>query len=183
MYNFFQVNIESENTASGITVERFGEKLKLRAKKEVILAAGTIGSPQILLLSGVGPKDQLESHKIDVQHDLPGVGQNLQDHVMVSLWVVSDNSNKVGIDPFQVFNPVNHFKYFVFGKGPLTSNGIEAGGFLRTNVSNKDPYKRPDVQFHTLSATMAVDFGLKYKDALNIKDDVFYGAYGEYNGR
>ena len=54
---------------------------------------------------------------------------------------------------------------------------------MRTNVSNKDPYKRPDVQFHTLSATMAVDFGLKYKDALNIKDDVFYGAYGEYNGR
>ena len=109
------------------------------------------------------------------------MGENLQDHVMTSFWVVSDNPKQIGSDPFDTVNPLAYLKFLIWGKGPLVSNGIEAGAFLRTPLSN-DSWKRPDIQFQTLSATMAVDFGLKYKDAFNIADGVFYGAYGDYNG-
>ena len=147
------------------------------------MSAGAVGSPQILLLSGIGPKDQLQSHNIDVRADLPGVGENLQDHVMTSLWVISENDEQLGVSPFALVNPISYLKYLIWGKGPLVSNGIEAGAVLRTKVSDKDPYKRPDIQFQTLSATLAVDFGLQYKVAFNIKDETYYGAYGEHNGK
>ena len=102
---------------------------------------------------------------------------------MTSLWVISDNSDQLGTNPFALVNPINYLKYLIWGKGPLVSNGIEAGAVLRTKVSDKDTYKRPDIQFQTLSATLAVDFGLQYKDAFNIKDETYYGAYGEHNGK
>jgi len=147
----------------------------------VILSAGAVGSPHILLLSGIGPKEHLKSHNIKVTRDLPGVGENLQDHLMTSLWVISDNIKQIGANPFDSVNPLNYLKFLIWGNGPLVSNGIEAGGFVRTVMSN-DSWKRPDIQFQTLSATLAVDFGLKYKDAFNIANDAFNGAYGEYNG-
>jgi hypothetical protein len=77
---------------------------------------------------------------------------------------------------------VNYFKYLIWGKGPLVSNGIEAGAFVRTPLSN-DSWRRPDIQFQTWSFTLAVDFGLNNKDAFNIDDKVFYGTYGDYNGK
>ncbi len=73
---------EASNAAAGIELVRFGRKINLKIRKEVILSAGAIGSPQILLLSGIGPKKHLESVGVNVVKDLPGVGENLQDHLM-----------------------------------------------------------------------------------------------------
>ncbi|MFP3548186.1 GMC family oxidoreductase N-terminal domain-containing protein, partial [Rhizobium sp. SIMBA_035] len=68
------------NRAVGVEVTRAGNVETVWAKKEVILSAGAFQSPQLLMLSGIGPKDELQRHGIDVVADLPGVGQNLQDH-------------------------------------------------------------------------------------------------------
>jgi choline dehydrogenase-like flavoprotein len=73
---------EAANAAAGIELVRFGQKINLKIRKEVILSAGAVGSPQILLLSGIGPKKHLESVGVNVVEDLPGVGENLQDHLM-----------------------------------------------------------------------------------------------------
>jgi choline dehydrogenase len=69
----------------GVVYERGGEQITVRAEREVVLSAGVIGSPQLLLLSGVGPADHLRAVGIEVQHDLPGVGTNLQDHVLTGV--------------------------------------------------------------------------------------------------
>jgi choline dehydrogenase len=115
-----------------------------RAEREIIVSAGTIGSPKLLLLSGIGPADELKSHGIKPLHDLPGVGRNFQDHV--DLCVISELSGPYGYDrhnrlPGMLWSAL---EYFLFGTGPVTSNVAEGGGFWYTNRA-KTP---PDIQFH-----------------------------------
>ena len=168
-----------ENSVYGIELMRFGQKISLKAKKEVLLSAGGIGSPQILLLSGIGPKQHLQSLNIAVQHDLKGVGENLQDHVMTTMWIKSSNKEQVGVHPFDMVNPLHYFNYLIWGNGALVSNGIEAGAFFHSGVSN-DTWNRPDLQLHTLSLTVFVDYGLMYQKALNLADNFLYGTYGDF---
>ena len=73
------------NTADGVEVERFGRKFHFRASKEVIVSAGSINSPQILMLSGIGPREQLREHGIPLVRELSGVGKNLQDHISTDI--------------------------------------------------------------------------------------------------
>jgi choline dehydrogenase-like flavoprotein len=171
-----QISVKEDKFVTGIEVERFGQLLKLKAKKEVIVSAGTVGSPQILLLSGIGPEEHLQSQDIPVVHDLPGVGENLQDHLMTSLWVQSHGKAHVGVDPFDIVNPLRYFNFFKNGRGPLVSNGIEIGAFIHSGIGN-DTWKRPDLQLHTLSATAFIDYSLKYKHVLNLNDRHLLGAY------
>ena len=97
MILFSKIKISSSKQANGIEVKRFDQKLNFNARKEVILSAGAVSSPHILLLSGIGPKEQLELVELPLIHELPGVGENLQDHVMTSIWLNSVNSeNQVG---------------------------------------------------------------------------------------
>ena len=110
------------------------------ASTEVILSAGTINSPQLLMLSGIGPADHLATHDISVVHDLPGVGQNLQDHLQAKINYACEKPITLeGADSLW-----NVLKYLVLKRGPLTSNVAEAGGF--TSVS--EGTERPDIQFH-----------------------------------
>jgi choline dehydrogenase len=113
--------------ATGVTYAREGKTVAAQAR-EVVLCAGTIGSPQILMLSGVGPAAALSALGIAVVADIPGVGQNLQDHIASGA-------------TYQCRQPVslasaeslgNLARYLVFGRGPLTSNVGEALAFLRT---------------------------------------------------
>jgi len=107
---------------------------------EVILSAGAINSPQLLMLSGVGPADHLTDHDISVVHDLPGVGQNLQDHLQAKINYACEKPVTLE-DADSLWNLL---KYLVLKRGPLTSNVAEAGGF--TSVS--DGVDRPEIQFH-----------------------------------
>ncbi|MGH6895721.1 MAG: GMC family oxidoreductase [Geminicoccaceae bacterium] len=117
-----------------------------RAEAEVLVTAGAIGSPKLLLLSGIGPADELRALGIEVVHDLPGVGRNLQDHIDV--YVISE---LCGPHSYNKHTRLHRqlwagLQYYTFGCGPVTSNLAEAGGFWYA-----DPKARsPDIQFHFL---------------------------------
>ncbi len=115
-----------------------GQLRTARAEREIILCGGAVNSPQLLLLSGVGPADELRALGLEVLHDLPGVGRNLQDHLLI---VVGFSSKRPGtLDDAETLG--NLLRWMLFRSGPLTSNIAEAGGFVRF----RDP-NWPDVQF------------------------------------
>ena len=129
-----------ETRCSGLVYTQNGQTQPVIANKEVILCGGTINSPQILMLSGIGPADHLAEMGIDPILDLPGVGQNLQDHLAVmATWhskepITLANGESIG----------NLVKYLLMKKGMLTSNVGESGGFIKIN----DDSPAPDVQYH-----------------------------------
>lgn len=124
--------------ACGVEYLRHGEKQQVRAAGEVILSGGAINSPQLLMLSGVGPAAHLRDVGIQVVADLPGVGRNLQDHLMA----VAAHVCTQPVSMMTVEKPINLLRYLIFKRGPLTSNIAEITGFVRT--SNDLP--RPDIQ-------------------------------------
>ncbi len=130
--------------AAGVQVRRGTDVTTVRARREVIVTAGAIGSPRLLLLSGIGPEDELKALGIDVVADLPGVGRNLQDHVDV--YVVSELTGNHSYD--HVARPHHTLwaglQYILFRKGPVASNLAEAGGFWYAD----ETALTPDIQFH-----------------------------------
>lgn len=132
--------------AVGIEYLHEGKIEQARAEREVVLSGGAINSPQILLLSGIGPADELAKAGVPVTHDLPGVGKNLQDHLNVNvLHGVNRPITYDGLD-----RPLPSVKvglqYLLFKNGPGTSNIAEAGGFVRGEVGAE----APDIQLHFL---------------------------------
>jgi len=126
--------------ATGVTYRRGGVSETVVADAEVVLSAGAIGSPQILMLSGIGPGAHLREMGIDVRVDSPGVGQNLQDHpVTPALFYTRDTT-----DLADYFTMSSLLKAQKTGRGPMTSNVGEAGGFFRSS----DDLDAPDLQFH-----------------------------------
>ncbi|TAG42425.1 MAG: choline dehydrogenase [Cytophagia bacterium] len=117
---------------------------KAFAKKEVILAAGAFQSPQILMLSGIGEKEQLEKHNITLKKELFGVGKNLQDHVFCVTSALC--SQKVSAN--QMFKSLNQvtglLQYLLFKKGLMTMSPLEACAFFKSDVTED----RPNLQFH-----------------------------------
>ncbi len=126
--------------AVGVAYLKDGVEQEVRVNKEVILSGGAINSPQLLLLSGVGPADQLRALNIPVVADLPGVGENLQDHLFVSVCCASTQP----ISLYGVETMENLQEYMEFQRGPLTSNVAESGAFLK--ISPDQP--EPDLQYH-----------------------------------
>ena len=127
--------VTKKGRAVGIAYLREGAMQEARADGEVILCGGTINSPQLLLLSGIGPADELSRAGIEAIHDLPGVGKNLQDHVMVSTGYLCNK-------PVSLANAEslpNLLRYLLFKSGPLVSNVAEAGIFLRTRSGLEVP--------------------------------------------
>jgi choline dehydrogenase len=116
-----------------------GETRLLRADREVVLSAGSYGSPQLLLLSGVGPAADLTPLGIPVVQDLP-VGHGLQDHVLSAVNYLSDEESLI-----TAMSPANLTALQEAGRGPLTSNIDEAGGFIET----RSGLTGPDIQFHS----------------------------------
>jgi choline dehydrogenase-like flavoprotein len=126
--------------AIGIEYLQKGSTHQVRANREVILAAGVIGSPQLLLLSGIGPSKQLETLGITSAADLPGVGQNLQDHLSVGESYFC--TQPVSLTDIATFS--NQMKFLIRGGGPLASNIAEAGAF----VKSREDLPECDLQFH-----------------------------------
>jgi choline dehydrogenase-like flavoprotein len=137
--------------AVGVAGERDGRPVEFTAEREVLLCAGAYNSPQLLMLSGIGPADDLTIRAIDVAHDLPGVGKNLQDHVQIGgIWTTEEPVSLIlGAEP-------EYQQAFAErGEGPLTSNVAESGGFWRSSAD----LLAPDLQFHC-APVMFVDEGL-----------------------
>ena len=120
----------------------------VRAAREVIVSGGAINSPQLLMLSGIGPADELRGHGIEVAHDLPGVGQNLQDHL--ELYVQQACTQPITL--LNTMKPQNMvmvgLQWFATSTGPAASSHLEAGGFIRSDPG----IEHPDIQFHFLPA-------------------------------
>jgi choline dehydrogenase len=135
--------------ATGVDVRVGGATRALTARREVIVAAGTFNSPQILMLSGIGPGERLTPHGIPVVHELPGVGRNLQDHA--AAWVQAEDRTGRSFAltaralPWLAASVVS---YALARQGPLTSNNVEAGGFIRTHPD----LAAPDIQFTFMPA-------------------------------
>ncbi|MCI4668680.1 MAG: GMC family oxidoreductase N-terminal domain-containing protein [Bacteroidia bacterium] len=135
-----QILIENKR-AIGIVYKTKTHLQEVKARKEVIVAAGAYHSPQLLMVSGIGPKDELDRHGIENKHVLPGVGQNLQDHLIVP-YILKTNA-KYTLDRADK-DPTNLIKFLIWGEGPLSSNVAEAGAFVHT----KEGLEAPDLQYH-----------------------------------
>jgi choline dehydrogenase-like flavoprotein len=142
--------------AVGVRVRsrRGGEEL-VRAQREVLLSAGAIGSPQLLLLSGIGPAAELERVGVEVRHELPGVGRNLQDHPFVTLiWEVSDQQTLYGAE-----RPRALAEWLLRRSGKLSSTVAEVVAFVRT----RGGLPAADIQFH-MGAAYFEDHGAEKYD-------------------
>jgi choline dehydrogenase len=145
------------NRAIGIEVKTATGLQRMMARREVILSGGAINSPQLLLLSGIGPRAELERHGIALQHELPGVGQNLQDHLDASILTTDKSHQAVGIGAGTLPTLVKAFLQFrKSGSGVFASNAAEAGGFAKLTPESI----RPEIQYHFLPTALR-DHGRK----------------------
>ena len=133
--------------AVGVTFDQEGRQTTIKANREVIVAAGAYGSPQLLMLSGVGDPDELKAHRIDLVHALPGVGKNLQEHFDAAVLVKSKDHGGIQLSVKGAATMgIEGVKYYGAHLGKLRSSVTEAGGFLKTDPS----LAVPDVQLHTV---------------------------------
>jgi|TARA_B110000238_G_scaffold97848_1_gene106591 choline dehydrogenase len=138
-----KINI-SGNSATGVTFKHKGKLHSVEANKEVILSGGAINSPHLLMLSGIGPSQHLKEHGIEVHADLPGVGQNLQDHSSIILQYGCKKSFPI----HKVNQPhrklATGIRWVFTRKGLATSNIWEAGGLIKSSPNAA----YPDIQYH-----------------------------------
>ena len=146
-----------DKKACGVEFVREGKLETAKAKAEVILSSGAIGSPQLLMLSGIGPATHLKHFGIDVLHDAPGVGENLQDHLDAGVSFKTETHASYGLSFRFVARSVGEpLKYLRKREGLLSSNVAEAGGFVNSSLATD----REDIQIHFLPAIL-VDHGRK----------------------
>ena len=144
-----KILIENQR-AVGVEFLRGSELRQLRATREVLLCAGALQSPQILMLSGIGPKAHLQAHGITPLHDLPGVGQNLHDHMdVVQMLDAPQLKESIGISLGGSIKTLQGIAEWRNQRtGMLTSNVAEAGGFIKSEASEATP----DLQLHFVIA-------------------------------
>jgi choline dehydrogenase-like flavoprotein len=144
-----RVLIENKR-AVGVEYLHGGQRRQLRATREVLLSAGALQSPQILMLSGIGPKAHLLAHGITPLHELPGVGQNLHDHMdVVQMLDAPHLKDSIGISPGGALKLLKGISEWRNQRtGLLTSNVAEAGGFIKSEASEATP----DLQMHFVIA-------------------------------
>jgi len=130
--------------ACGVCVRRDGQVEALAARREVIVCAGAIDSPKLLMLSGIGPGAQLQRSGVAVRVDAPEVGGNLQDHLDLTLRRFVHSSAAVSHHPLTLWRALCALPAFRRGRGMLTSNIAEAGAFIRS----AEEVSRPDLQLH-----------------------------------
>lgn len=139
--------------AAGVHYRRHGRECMAKARREVILSGGAINSPQLLKLSGVGPAEELRSLGIDVVADRGGVGENLQDHLELTVQVASRQPITLFSYTGLVGRALVGAEWLMRGRGLGASNHFEAGGFIRSRAG----VRYPDIQFHFLPMAVAYD--------------------------
>ena len=147
-----RILFEAQRAVGVEIVQGRGRAQKLYAG-EVVCCGGAINSPQLLQLSGIGNAAELEALDIDVVHDLPGVGENLQDHLEV--YVQHSCTKPISMNPAMLWYnaPWIGFQWLFFRRGPAATNHFEAGGFVRSN----DEVLYPNLMFHFLPLAVRYD--------------------------
>jgi choline dehydrogenase len=140
-----------DGRATAVSYSRHGEEVEVAAAREILLCGGAVNSPQVLMLSGVGPASHLRDLGIEVVANVPGVGDNLHDHPAAALlW-----STKGTTDLVNLVTPGRVLRWQATGRGPLASNVGEAGAFFHT----RDGLAAPDMQIH-VAPTLFYDNGM-----------------------
>ncbi len=137
--------------AVGVAFSSGRERKTVRAETEILVTSGAVGTPKIMMLSGVGPAAHLREHGIDVVHDLPGVGENLNDHFGID--IVAELNGHYSLDKYNKPHWAlwAGMEYVLFRSGPITSNVVEGGAFWFAG----DDRTVPDLQFHFLAGAGA----------------------------
>ena len=134
-----------DGRACGIAYQLRGKTTEILARRAVVLAGGAFATPQLLMLSGIGPADHLRDHGIDVKVDRPAVGENLQDHLDYSAAFECDDKQFLGQSLSGLFNSAKAVvQWFRKRQGAMTSNYAESGGFLKIDPNAP----APDIQLH-----------------------------------
>ena len=138
-----------DQRALGIEAWHRGTRRIIKARREVILAAGAIGTPHLLMLSGIGPGGCVRQSGIELVRDLPAVGKNLQDHP--DIFMIYEQTGAHSYDKYKRLNwkALAALQFALFGTGPIASNGFEGGAFWWVDRAENTP----DVQFHLLVGT------------------------------
>lgn len=142
----------------GVSYERGGRRHEVRAEREVLVAAGAVGTPKLMMLSGFGPAAHLESLGIGVAENLPGVGSNLTDHFGID--IVAELNGHYSLDKYNKWHWAAWAaaQYVLFGSGPAASNVVEGGAFWfseRPDAGALNASDAPDLQFHFLAGAGA----------------------------
>ncbi len=176
-----EVELDEMRRATGVRIRRRDGSIQpIGAQREVILAAGAVGSPHLLLLSGIGPREELRAFGIDVRHALPGVGRNLQDHLDVTV-VCYASGGGLSARPQELPARARAiWEYVNKRRGPFTSNLAEAGGFIHSRPG----LDRADLQLHFLPAVQQ-DHGRKLVRTVLLPGFALHvcGLYPESRGR
>ncbi|XP_018017483.1 glucose dehydrogenase [FAD, quinone]-like [Hyalella azteca] len=176
-----KVIIDRNLRAIGVEYIRDGKMRRAFARKEVFLSAGAIDSPKLLLLSGIGPKEQLRSHGIHPIVDLRGVGQNLQDHVALPglTWFITKNA---GNAVQMILTPEAFTAYRTKKNGPLNVP-IGLVGIYMVNLGVDPDPSVEDVQYRFLSVTLGADFGLVVAPNYGYTDELIQDYVKKQGGR
>jgi len=166
--NVQKILFNDDKTAIGVSYKYKGKLLNIFAEKEVLLSAGAFNSPQLLMLSGVGPTSELNQHNIEIIHPLAGVGKNLQDHPDIVVSTHHKKTELLALRPKALWWLMKQAaSYFPFSPekkraGMLTSAVAESGGFIKSSAD----LARADLQLHFIPAAFD-DHGRNLKMLLN----------------
>lgn len=138
--------------ATGVSLLHNGKAATIGVAEELLLSAGSVGSPSLLLASGVGPASELETLGIPVTNALDGVGRNLQEHVSIGISAVANAGRGLSLATLPSI-AISPLQYWLQGSGLMSTNHVEAGGFARTDKGLVEP----DVQFHMIPARVGVE--------------------------
>ncbi|XP_044581263.1 glucose dehydrogenase [FAD, quinone]-like [Cotesia glomerata] len=192
---------ENSKVARGVEFVKDGRRMKVMAAKEVLLAAGSLNSPQILMLSGVGPKNHLENLGIKVLADLP-VGKNLQDHVSMAALTFLVNDTVTIVESRIATNFKDTFDYLAYGQGPFTApSGAEALAFVNTksgegkyskknipsldvtNEAKSSKIEEPDIELVFGIGSMAGDLSGTLRRIFSLPYSWYREVFGDFIGR
>ncbi|XP_076181308.1 glucose dehydrogenase [FAD, quinone] [Ptiloglossa arizonensis] len=165
----------------GVEFVRDEKVFRIRARKEVIVSGGSINSPQLLMLSGIGPRDQLQQHGIPVIQDLR-VGHNLQDHVGLGGLTFMVNQ-QISMVEKRLHSVQAVMQYAIFGDGPLTVlGGVEGLAFVNTKYVNaSDDF--PDIELHFISGSTNSDGGRHIRKVHGLTKRFYDSVYGPINDK
>jgi choline dehydrogenase-like flavoprotein len=163
-------------TAKGVEFISQGRTYYVTAQREVILSAGSIESPKLLMLSGIGPAEHLQQLGVKVIKDLP-VGKTMYDHIGVLGPIFTVDRPIDQIVSFESIANLQNMALFWSGKGPFTTNGVESLLYMRTNLSSIDDVSVPDIEVMQSMVSMSFDTTLASRRAFRLTDTTYDSVY------
>lgn len=174
-----KVILDANNRAIGVKFDKDGISHSVYAKKEVILSAGSINTPQIMMLSGIGPCDHLAEIGVPCRVNIPSLGRNLQDHIGTGGLQFLVDAPVTVVQP-RVMVAKSFTQWSALGIGPLTMlGGLDGLGFINTKYQNAtEDY--PDVEIHFIPSCPSSDGGESVRKNMGLRDDLFHKVYSPF---